>query len=285
MRTIGWLLCALTVVGATRLEGQQVRFRSELVATSGHLWRGITRNRYPVGQLFAGGELTAKQFELGASSWTSLIGHFGRCGPPLCPETSGFHFADVNASLLARYPRGDTQVALGVNVYHFPYAAFTGRAGSATTWEAVGSLFAVPDRHIQLALTAWLDFDDVDGFYTELTGTMPIVLKKSRTPQVFITATGGWNQGQHTRGGTVPGYFEKEGFTHVSIEASWLVFHPEPNSTGRTLQLFVRLQGNLDPATKERSWPIGSDRSEQQFVFGFAVHPIVAHPPKRAPPM
>ena len=285
MQRIGWLLFALAVAGATRLDGQQVRVRSELVATSGYLWRGIMRNRYPVAQPFIGVDLTGRRFELGVSGWASAIVHAGRCGPPSCPATAGFHFADVNWSMLARHLRGNTQFALGLNGYHFPYAPFTGRGGSATTWELVGSVYAVPDRHIQLALTGFLDVDDVDGFYLEATGTMPIVLKKSRTPQVFVTGTGGWNQGQNIDRGRNRGYFEREGFTHVSVEVSWMVLHPERNRGKRTLQLFVRLQGNLDPATKERSWPLGSARSEQQFVFGFALHPLLAHPPKRAPDM
>jgi hypothetical protein len=285
MQMIGWLLCALAVAGATRLDGQQVRFRSELVATSGHLWRGIMRNRYPVVQPFVGVELTARRFELGVAGWASGIFHSGRCGPPACPENAGFHFADVNGSLLARYLRGNTQWALGLNGYHFPYAPFTGIGGSATTWEIVGSVYAVPDRHIQLALTGWYDFKEVEGFYIEATGTMPIVLKKSRTPQMFITATGGWSRGQHISGGKALGYFERNGFTHVSVEVSWLPLHPDPNESGTTVQLFFRLQGNLDPATKGRVWPLGNVRSEQQFVFGFAVHPVKAHPPKRAPDM
>jgi hypothetical protein len=282
---IGWLLLAMAVAGATRLDGQQIRARSELVLASGYLWRGITLHRYPVAQPFIGIERNTRRFDVGLSGWASGIWDTGRCGPPSCSEGRGPRLADVNGSLLARFLMGNTQIAAGANVYRFNHAPFEISGASATTVELVGSVYAVPDRHIQLALTTWWDISKVEGLYAELSGTLPLVLRKSQTPQVFITATGGWNWGQHTDGGQERGYFQKNGLTHVSVEASWLAFHPAPNKRGTTIQLFVRLQGNLDPATKRRVWPLGDKEADQQFIFGFAVHPLFAHPPKRAPDM
>ncbi len=285
MQTIGCLLFALAVTGATRLDGQQLRFRTEAVFASGYLWRGITVHRYLVVQPFVGIERNTRRFDLGLSTWTSAIWDGESCGPPSCSDGSGPKLADINGSLLARYLMGNTQVAAGANVYRFNHAPFEFSGASATTVELVGSVYAVPDRHIQLALTTWWDISKVEGLYVELTGTMPLVLKKSRTPQVFITATGGWNWGQHTDGGQERGYFEKNGLTHVSLEASWLALHPKPNERGTTIQLFFRLQGNLDRATKRRVWPLGDREADQQFIFGLAVHPLFAHPPKPAPDM
>jgi hypothetical protein len=281
MRMIGWLMFA-TVVATTPLDGQQqLRLRTELVATSGYVWRGITRHRYPVVQAFGSLERTTRWLDLGVATWASGI--TGSCVQPLCPD-AGLRVADINGALLARVPWKDTQVALGLNAYHFRPAPYDSTGASSTTWEAVASAYAIPSRHIQLALTAWLDFVDVDGLYVEATGTIPIALRKSQTPRFFFTATGGWNHGQKTvaDGRPVPGYYRRNGFTHVSLEVGWLILHPDPDSSGNTLQAFFRVQGNIDPATKLSAWPLGHSPVDQQLIFGLALHPVLAHPPKPA---
>jgi hypothetical protein len=284
MRTIGWVLLALVVTDTTRLDGQQVRLRAELIANSAYLWRGVTLNRYPVGQVFGGLEINTRRIDFGVSGWLTGAVRSEHCGLLSCPEETDVHVADLNLSGLVRYLRGNTQFAVGANLYDFKHAPFESSRRSATTVELVGSVYALPDQHIQLALTTWWDIKKVDGFYFEATGTMPLVLKKSRTPQVFITATGGWNLTQ-TSGPGNPGYFAKRGFTHLSVETSWLAVHPDANGRGNTIQLYFRLQGNLDPATKSRSWPLGDAQSDQQFTFGVAWHPVFAIPPKRPPDM
>lgn len=283
MRFGVWLLCAVTAVAATPLRSQEIqgnapkiRGRLELATASGYLWRGITRHRYPVAQVF-GSASRRGTIELDLSAWAS--GVTGSCRQPLCTEGSGLRLADVNGSLLASVVWKNTRLALGANAYHFHSAPFDSTGASGSTWEAIASLFAVPSRHIQLAFTGWMDFDDVDGLYLEATGTMPVSLYKAKPPRLFITAATGLSYGQNRRdhGKPVPGYFTKNGFTHVSLEVAYLLLRPDDQQgTGISLQTFIRVQGNLDEATRAPVWPFKRRGSHQQVIGGLALYPLAA---------
>ena len=278
MRALRWLVPFL--LAAPVLPAQQITARTELAVASGYLWRGIARHRYPVAQVF-GAVSRRGLVDLELSAWTSAV--TGDCGQPFCPVGTGPRIADVNASLLARLSLGDTRIAVGANGYHFHPPPFESAGTTATTWEAVASVYAVASRHLQFALTAKMDLDEIDGLYVEGTGTLPVTLRKAQPPQVFFTATAGWNHGQHATG-TEPGYFGERGITHLSVEMSVLLLRPDSAHRGRSLQAYGRLQGNFDPATQASVWPWRRFDSHQQLILGFILHPIVAtgyRPPDR----
>jgi hypothetical protein len=267
MRLRGWMVMAAGALAAAPMSAQQLAARTELMVSSGYLWRGITRHRSPVAQLFGSvGRSGAVDLEL--AGWASGI----------TGEGSGPRVADANASLLARFGIRDTRIALGANAYHFRPAPFDATASSGSTWEAVASVYAIPSRHMQFGVSAWMDLGKVDGLYAEASGTLPVTAHKARPPRLFITVTVGFNQGQnaHTDQGPVPGYFEKNGFTHISLETSYLVFRPDTAGRGSSLQVFLRAQGNLDAATKASVWPFRRAGTEQQVVLGLALHPLLA---------
>ena len=272
MRMMRWLVLGLVAAPVLPARAQQITARTELAVASGYLWRGIARHRYPVAQLF--GSVSRRgmmDFEL--SAWTSAV--TGDCGQTFCAAGTGPRIADVNASFLARFSLGDTRIAIGANGYHFHPPPFVGSDATATTWEAVASVYAIASRHLQLGLTASLDMDEIDGLYVEATGTLPVTLRKAQPPSVFFTATAGWNHGQHAVGGE-PGYYAERGFTHLSVEMSVLLLRPDSAHRGRSLQLFGRLQGNFDPATRVAVWPWARLDSHQQFILGLVLHPIAA---------
>ena len=278
-----WLVCAVTAVAATPLGAQvirdtthKIRGRVEVAAASGYLWRGITRHQYPVVQALGSARRPGK-VNLELSVWASGI--TGGCGRPSCPEGTGLRIADVNGSLLASLLWKDTQIALGANAYHFHPAPYQSIGTSDDTWELVASAYASPSRHLQLALTAWLDVDAVDGLYVEATGTMPVSLYRAKPPRLFVTATAGWNRGQKTEAHRmpVPGYFAKNGFTHVSLETAYLLLKPDEQGTGMSMQMFIRVQGNLDEATRATVWPFKRRGSHQQVIAGLALYPLVAY--------
>jgi len=282
MRIRPWQLWSAVALAAGPAGAQQsasppvLHARTELVTASGYLWRGITRHRSPVMQLFGTAGRNSTKLDIDLSAWASGI--TGDCGRPSCPEGTGVRVADVNASLMAAYLLGDTRFALGANVYRFDPAPYRPE-GAAATVEIVGSIRAIPSRHIQLALSAWLDVDDVDGLYTEVTGTMPLTLSKAQSPKLFFTATLGLNQGQNTTddGHAAQGYFIKNGFTHVALEADYVAIRPVVAGQGVTLQLFVRVQGNFDGATKASVWPFDRTAAEQQVIAGVVLGPLVSY--------
>src|SRR5918994_5417356 len=79
----------------------RIQVRTELVAASGYLWRGITRHRTPVVQALASVG-TGRVTNIALSAWASGI--TGDCDRPACPEGTGLRVADVNASLQASFP-------------------------------------------------------------------------------------------------------------------------------------------------------------------------------------
>jgi hypothetical protein len=281
-----WAFSVVAVLTATSLEAQasadttsRLRARVDLATASGYVWRGITRHRYPVVEAF-GSIGRAGKVDLDVSAWSSAV--TGGCGQPTCAAGSGLHIADVNGSVQGTFALKGTRVSLGANVYNFHPAPYDSVAASATTWEAVASVRAVPSRHLQLALSAWLDLDDVDGFYSELTGTMPISLYKDHQPRLFVTSTVGWNRGQRnvSHGRPVPGYFAKNGFTSASLEVAYLLQRPGEKGLGRSLQIFGRFLGNFDAATKPSTWPFKLSGTEQQIIVGLALFPLLAYSPR-----
>ena len=272
MRMMRWLVLGLVAAPAVPAHAQRITARTELAVASGYLWRGIARHRYPVAQLF--GSVSRRgmmDFEL--SAWTSAV--TGPCGQTFCAAGTGPRIADVNASFLARFSLGDTRIALGATGYHFHPPPFAASGATATTVEAVASVYAIASRHLQFALTASMDLDEVDGLYVEGTGTLPVTLRKAQPPRVFFTATAGWNHGQHATG-TAPGYFAERGITHLAVEMSVLLLRPDSAHRGRSLQIYGRLQGNFDPATRAAVWPWERLDAHQQFILGLVLHPLVA---------
>ena len=277
-----WLLWSAVTLAAGPAGAQQrpehpvLHARTELVATSGYLWRGITRHRSAVAQLFGTAGRASGKLDVDLSAWASGI--TGDCGRPSCPEGTGVRIADVNASLMAGYLIGDTRFALGANVYRFDPAPYRPE-GAAATVEIVAEIRAIPSRHIQLALSTWYDVDDVDGLYAEVTGTMPLTLTKAQSPKLFFTVALGRNQGQNTTddGHPAQGYFIKNGFTHVSLEADYVAIRPVVAGQGATLQLFVRVQGNFDGATKASVWPFDRAGTEQQVIAGLVLGPLLSY--------
>ncbi len=271
-REFALALAALPVVSAP-LPAQGFSARTEVVAASGYLWRGLTRHRTPVLQALGAVGYRKQSLSVDLSAWGSGI--TGDCGRPACPEGTGVRIADANASLLVRLASGDMRFAVGASAYWLRPPPFDPGRKSAATWEAVAMIAPAPSQHLQIALTTWLDLDEVEGIYAEASATVPITLRTRAPPEHFFTMTLGWNQGQDTNRGTVPGYFARNGLTHVSLEASRLLSRPT-GGRGMTVQLFARLQGNLDKATKSPVWPFKRAGADQQVIIGLAVHQVVA---------
>jgi hypothetical protein len=277
MRTREWGLI-LAVAAAPAALTAQVSVRTELVAASGYLWRGLTRHRTPVLQGLGAVTVSGKLMSVELSTWGS--GVTGDCDRPLCPEGTGARLADANASVMGSFDMpgmSGHRISLGANLYHFRPAPFDLTRRSASTWEAVASIYPVPSRHPQLRLTTWLDLGDVNGLYAEGAITLPLTSRTHEPPKYFLTLTLGWSQGQtiEENGGPAPGYFGRNGLTHVSLEASRLMVRPR-SGKGITVQAFGRIQGNLDPATKTPVWPFKRGGTDQQLVMGLAVHPVVS---------
>jgi hypothetical protein len=274
------------MLGATPLEaqtaadtGSRYRARVDLAAASGYVWRGITRHRYPVVEVFgAVGRTGTVDLELAA--WASAV--TGGCGRSTCAAGTGPRLADVNASLQGSFLFKGARVSLGANAYRFHPAPYDTVDASAATWEAVASVRASPDRHLQLGLSAWMDLDDVKGFYTELTSTASINLYKEHQPRFFVTSTVGWNRGQQTvsHRRPVPGYFAENGFTSASLEVAYLLRRPDDKGLGRSLQIFIRALGNLDEATRSPVWPFERGGAEQQVIVGMALFPLFTYSPR-----
>jgi hypothetical protein len=227
---------------------------------SQYVWRGITRSSGWVLQpdLILGTGWSNSYANVGV--WANIELFSTEPGAEL---SLGRTVGEWNGWIEYSWWNETVDLAFGYTRYWFDDAASQERWSPAFD---TGELYADAGWRIgplEPRLAIWLDLEEVQGAYLELSATYRIPVLPLAIPSLYLGALGGINSGQalDSEDPDEPAYFEKNGLTHVGLWTYTQVYLPVGPLKDLYGTVAFHFQFNSDSATRRAE--LGTEGADQ----------------------
>ncbi len=249
-------LLSIVIIG--ELEAQtRVSGSADVAVSSRYVWRGITRRNDWVLQPDAILGMAWPTGSLSLGAWTNF--EFSTAEPGSADIGLGERFGEANIWIQLDREFEFFDAPANVSIGSVRY--FVDESAAAVVGTTAFNTYEVYlDGRWRLGAmepraTIWYDFDEVKGFYAELSVAQRVPILPLAVPSLYLKMQYGFSWGQEA-GSTDPGergYFTRDGLTHIDFSAEAQIYMPVGPVTDLYLTPLLHFQVNTDDATRRLS--------------------------------